>query len=83
MTNTLKLLTLIFAAILIVCFFMNILADLPPDWIFLLVMLTGGIGFVTILFEWKQKERAQHRAEEEFREKHPPVSVTRFPVKRN
>jgi hypothetical protein len=60
-----------------------ILNELLSPGAFNLVILLALIAlFVGVLINWKIKERAEQRAEAEFREKYPPASVTRLPIKR-
>jgi len=46
------------------------------------MILSGVAGFVTTLIEWKRWQNGIEKSEADFREKYPPVSVTRFPIKR-
>lgn len=55
---------------------------LSPDAFRLVILLSMIALFVGVLIEWKLKDRAEQRADAEFRKKYPPTSVARFPVKR-
>ncbi len=55
---------------------------LSPNAFRLVIILTMTVLFVGVLIEWKLKDRAEQRAESEFRKKHPPTKVTRFPLNR-
>ncbi len=62
----------------------NILKNhLSPDGIFLVILLSLVAVFVITFISFKRWENAIQKSASDFREKHPPVSVTRFPVKRN
>ena len=55
---------------------------LSPDAFRLVILLSMIALFVGVLIEWKLKDRAEQRADAEFRKKYPPTSVTRYPVNR-
>lgn len=55
---------------------------LSPGAFNLVILLAMIALFVGVLIDWKLKERAEQRAESEFRKKYPPTSVIRLPFKR-
>ncbi len=64
-------------------FLFNIMSEyLSPGAFTMTILIMHGAVILGVLIECKSRERACERARSEFREKHPPASVTRLSIKR-